>query len=120
QPHRICLEDGSPFVFAGLFERWVDPEDDIVESYTILTTEANAVLRPIHARMPVILVGDGPARWLAGPPEDLAGLLKPHSGEGFRAYTVSRHVNSPQNDDPVCIAPLDGAGGEMGEQARLF
>ena len=120
QPYRIGLEDAAPFVFAGLFERWVDPEADIVESFTILTTEANELLRPIHSRMPVILEGDGPARWLAGPGEDVSELLRPHSGRGFGAYAVGRHVNSPKNDDPECFAPLAGTERETGGQARLL
>ncbi len=119
QPYRIAAEDETPFTFAGLFERWVDPEGDIVESFTILTTEANALLGPIHSRMPVILEGDARTRWLAAGEDDVSDLLVPHSGEGFRAYAVGRHVNSPKNDDPDCFRPL-AAPEPPGREPRLI
>src|SRR2546426_12805752 len=55
QPVYICMKDQEPFAFAGLWERWVGEEDDFIESCTILTTEPNELLEPIHNRIPVIL-----------------------------------------------------------------
>ena len=55
QPYLARNADGSPFAFAGLWERWQAPEDEVIESCTILTTDANDLTQPIHDRMPVIL-----------------------------------------------------------------
>src|SRR5262245_35107324 len=63
QPYHFRLLDGRPFAFAGLWERW-DRGGEPVESCTILTTAANAVVRPVHERMPVILPAEAFAAWL--------------------------------------------------------
>ncbi|MBT0895433.1 SOS response-associated peptidase [Geobacter hydrogenophilus] len=55
QPLYICMKDGGPMIFAGLWESWKSPEAEIIETCTILTTNANSLIRPIHDRMPVIL-----------------------------------------------------------------
>jgi putative SOS response-associated peptidase YedK len=64
QPFSICMADGSVFAFAGLWELWVDPNGNGVESCTILTTTPNAVVADVHRRMPVILKRDDFERWL--------------------------------------------------------
>ncbi|MGH6952942.1 MAG: SOS response-associated peptidase [Alphaproteobacteria bacterium] len=100
QPYRIELADRSPFAFAGLWERWQAPEDAPIESCTILTTEANELLRPIHDRMPVILDEAGHEPWLAvGQSRSVAGLLRPCPAERMAAYAISSRINSPRNDD---------------------
>ncbi len=112
QPYRITLKGGEPFAFAGLWERWEKAADGKpIESFTIVTTEANAFLRPIHIRMPVILGSDDYDSWLdteGTPPDRAAKLLRPFAGN-LDATPVSTHVNSPQNDDPECIAALANA-----------
>ncbi len=130
QPFRIGFADAAPFAFAGLWERWTGPgeggdvegvrgEGDAaatgpVESVTIITTDANHKLRPIHHRMPVILDRDDYATWLdpdpAAAPAAL-GLLKPHAPQAMAFYRVGRRVNNARNDDPGCIAPLAPAPG---------
>ncbi|MEX0758725.1 MAG: SOS response-associated peptidase [Tistlia sp.] len=112
QPYRICRQDGGPFAFAGLWERWHDPaapKEAPVESCTILTTEANALLRPIHQRMPVILPAEAHGAWLApdSAAEDLQALLRPLEPEGWIAYPVSRRVNKVANDDLALLAPAE-------------
>ncbi|MGH6931882.1 MAG: SOS response-associated peptidase [Dongiaceae bacterium] len=111
QPWRIALAENGPFAFAGLWERWLDKtENRPIESFTIVTTDANEVLRPIHDRMPVILAAGDHECWLASSdPQQLAGLLRPYAGAGLRAYRVSTAVNSPRNDTPACIAAIDSA-----------
>lgn len=112
QPLRICREDGAPFAFAGLWERWHDPAEPEsappVESCTIVTTEANALLRPIHERMPVILPSEAQAAWLG---ESDAGvlqeLLRPIEPDGWMAYPVSPRVNKVANDDLSLLEPVD-------------
>jgi len=112
QPYRIALEGGAPFAFAGLWERWEGSgEAGAVESCTIVTTEANARLKAIHHRMPVILAPGAYEAWLdpATPGAEAQALLRPAPSEWFTAYRVSPKINSPANDDPALIAPLDEA-----------
>jgi putative SOS response-associated peptidase YedK len=112
QPFRIGFKGGAAFAFAGMWESWTvrdGPEaGSVVESYTILTTEANDKLRPIHERMPVILPPAAYAGWLdpATPPESARALLQPHPAEPMAFYRVSTRVNNVRNDDPGCIEPL--------------
>lgn len=105
-PMYIRMASGHPFAFAGLWETWGPPES-LIHSCTIITTRPNALVAPIHDRMPVILPPEAYAQWLnpATPPFALNTLLKPYPAEPMTAYAVSRLVNSPMNDTPECIAP---------------
>ena len=109
QPYFVRMRDGHLFAFAGLWDRWESPDKGVIESCTILTTVANAVLAPIHDRMPVILPTTEYARWLDPALRDtdsLAPLLVPFPPEGMLAMPVNPRVNSPAVDDEDCIAPL--------------
>lgn len=109
QPYYVRMRDGRLFAFAGLWERWNGPEGRVLESCTILTTGANAVLAPIHDRMPVILDRAEYGRWLEpapGDPDRLSRLLVPFPPEEMTAYPVSPRVNSPSADDAECIAVI--------------
>ncbi len=109
QPYYIGLKDGSPFAFASLWEHWRDPEDKPVETFTIITTDANELVKPIHNRMPVILQPKDYQEWLDPGVEDkveLQKLLQPYPSEAMTAYPVSLLVNNPKNEDPECVAPL--------------
>ena len=111
QPYLIRRTDRKPFAFAGLWSSWRNPEQGgkPVETFTILTTSANDLMRPLHDRMPVILDRENFDLWLdpkMGDAETLQKLLVPHAVEGFEAFPVSRLVNSPTNDVADCIAPL--------------
>ncbi|MGD8463717.1 MAG: SOS response-associated peptidase [Anaerolineae bacterium] len=108
QPYYIHLRDGQPFAFAGLWEHW-EGEAGVIESCTLLTTEPNELVRPVHNRMPVIVKPDDYELWLdpeMQQPERLQPLLGPYPSAEMDAYPVSRRVNRPQNDDPQCIEPL--------------
>ena len=122
RPYRIALENGGPFAFAGLWERWEGPKvgagaesagDGAVESCTIVTTEANERLRAIHHRMPVILAPEAYDLWLdpATPGAQAQALLGPAPSEWFTCFRVSPKINNPAHDDPALIAPLDAAAG---------
>jgi putative SOS response-associated peptidase YedK len=109
QPFYICLQDRRPFAFAGLWEHWKGPDDTIIESCTLLTTQPNELLRPLHNRMPVILQAKDYDLWLdteVQQKELLQPLLRAYPPEELEAYPVSRWVNRPQNDAPQCIEPL--------------
>jgi putative SOS response-associated peptidase YedK len=114
QPYRICLEDAERFAFAGLWERW-ERNGAEKQTVTILTTDANEQMEPIHDRMPVVLEPDEEDTWLAATDEDeLDSVLGPYRGDDLRTYPISTAVNSPDNDSPEIIEPVD-----VGEQAGL-
>ena len=110
QPVLIKMESGEPFGFAGLWETWNSPEGTQINSCTIITTEPNDLVREIHNRMPVILEKDAHALWLdpgEKGPQELQHLLKPYPAGEMVAFPVSTHVNSPNNDSPACVLPLN-------------
>jgi putative SOS response-associated peptidase YedK len=119
QPYRIQLKSGEPFGFAGLWERWTNPEDQsALETCTILTTEANPYLSEIHPRMPVMLSADAFGPWL-DPETDVEtakGLLGPYPEDDLTAYPISTRVNAVKNDDPSIVEPLDDASGAQRSQ----
>ena len=104
QPFYIRMEDGSPFAFAGLWESWENGRQ--MRSCTIITTDANNVVDDIHNRMPVIFHPENYGLWLNPDFEEkepLSALLKPYPAEAMEAYPVSRRVNKPSNNKPICI-----------------
>lgn len=114
-PYFIRQPSGRPFSLAGLWETWEDPDAHPLRTFTILTTNANARLRDIHDRMPVVIPPDGRALWLdggegahgeGGDEEALLALLAPSPDPLLEYYEVSRIVNSPRNDSPACIEPV--------------
>jgi len=109
QPYFVRMRDGHLFAFAGMWDRWEGPDKGVIESCTILTTGANAVVSPIHDRMPVILPPTEYARWLDPELPDadsVAKILVPFQSDEMFALPVSPRVNSPTVDDEKCIAPL--------------
>jgi putative SOS response-associated peptidase YedK len=109
QPIYVQMKNGAVFGIAGLWESWNSPEGNIVESCTIVTTSANRLISEIHDRMPVILPPEQYETWLQdSPPEhSLQQLLMPYPADAMEAYQVSSIVNSPKNDTPACILPID-------------
>ncbi|MCW8888849.1 MAG: SOS response-associated peptidase [Gammaproteobacteria bacterium] len=113
QPWWIAMADQSPFAFAGLWEHWESPEDGrLVESCTIITTESNRQIKPLHERMPLIISPDHYAVWLdpaIDQPQQLNSMLAPYIGE-LHLHPVSRDVNSPLKDNHHLIeaVELDG------------
>jgi putative SOS response-associated peptidase YedK len=108
QPFYIHLHREQPFAFVGLWESRRGADGTVIDSCTLLTTEANGVLRPIHARMSVILQPDDYVRRLdpeLQQPDPLPALLQPYPEAEMSLYPVSTHVNRATNDDPQCIAP---------------
>lgn len=110
RPYYIHLKDQALFAFAGLWEVWHSPEGDELRTCTIITTEPNDVVSPLHTRMAVILRPDDYDQWLSPdelPPQALLPLLQPYDADQMDAYEVSTRVNSPANDNPTLIEPLD-------------
>ncbi|MBN1659050.1 MAG: SOS response-associated peptidase [Anaerolineae bacterium] len=111
QPYYIQMEDGRPFGFAGLWEAWKDEEKDrALESCTIITTNANELVRPVHPRMPAILHPDNYDLWLDMDAKDTACLkemvLRPFPPEEMTIYRVSRRVNRPDQEGRELIEPM--------------
>ena len=109
RPMRIEMESGEPFAFAGLWAVWKDPEGNAVPSCTIITTEANELLRPIHPRMPVILPREMEDFWLDRDVNDAAALsdvLMPYPSDLMKTYQVSTLVNSARNNSPEILTPV--------------
>ncbi|PPS39584.1 SOS response-associated peptidase [Chroococcidiopsis sp. TS-821] len=108
QPYYFQLQNKQPFGFAGLWEHWQTSDGEEINTCTILTTEANELMRPIHDRMPVILDSQDYGLWLnpAAQVTELQGLLRPYSSQAMNSYPVSTLVNKPTNNSPECINSL--------------
>jgi putative SOS response-associated peptidase YedK len=110
QPFCFEVNAGELFAFAGLWERWKNPNGEWIKTCTILTTETNSVTAPIHDRMPVILNLDDYDLWLDPGMTDLAtasDLLKPFDAKLMRRYPVSNRVNNVANDDEECSRVIE-------------
>jgi putative SOS response-associated peptidase YedK len=113
-------------MFAGLYESWRDPKtEEWTRTFTILTTDANDVVAPVHDRMPVILPADVVDDWIYRPADPalvdtkaLRSLLRPAPNDAIVATAVSRRANSVANDDEGVLAPADDR--EPTESPRLL
>jgi putative SOS response-associated peptidase YedK len=108
QPIYIQVQQGELFTLAGLYEIWQPQGRDPLRTCTIITTAPNDLIRPIHDRMPVILPAACRDSWLDPQLTDvieLSKMLQPFDAAKMNAYPVTRHVNSPANDDQRCIDP---------------
>ena len=108
-PFYLHLKSNKLFGFAGLYDVWTSPKGEKISTCTIITTEANELLQPIHHRMPVILTKENETVWLDSNLEDkqkLLPLLKPYISSKMEVYEVSNFVNSPKNNSPECVKPI--------------
>jgi putative SOS response-associated peptidase YedK len=105
-PVYITMTNGRPFGFAGLCSDWTTPEGESILTCTIVTTEPNELLVPIHNRMPAIVRPENRGTWLdpgQQDPEALIPLLSPYPAEEMDAWEVSKKVNAPANNSPENI-----------------
>jgi putative SOS response-associated peptidase YedK len=108
-PLYVRLKNGSPMVFAAIWESWKSPEGETVESCAVLTTSSNELIEPLHDRMPVILHPEEYRLWLdpeISDPAKLRHLYRPYPPDQMVMYPVSPLVNSPRNDTPDLISPV--------------
>jgi len=108
QPWYFAAADDRLLALAGVWSRWERPGGEAVASCSVLTTAANAAMRPIHDRMPVIVPPEARARWLETPPADAAALLPllaPPPDDALRRHAVSPLVNRVTSEGPELIAP---------------
>jgi len=103
--HWLHPRQAPLLAFAGLHEHWSVEAGPVIESCTVITTEANGDLAGIHARMPVVLSPDCWAAWLdpGSEPGILQGLLGPAPDGTLEARRVGTRVNDPRHDDPACL-----------------
>ncbi|MCU4926408.1 SOS response-associated peptidase [Halobacteria archaeon AArc-dxtr1] len=116
QPYRIYREDDPAFAMAGLWEgQETDDGNGMCSTVTILTTEPNDAISPIHHRMPVVLPRDEERTWLTAGSAERRELCRPYPGDDLDAYPISTRVNNPQNDDARLIEPLGSEQSALGE-----
>jgi putative SOS response-associated peptidase YedK len=108
QPFRIYLPERDVFFFAGLWSSWKDPEGEMYNSYSIITTAPNKLMAKIHDRMPVILTREEEKMWLEPDqnPKDLLKLLNAYPADAMKAYEISSKVNKPTNNYPEILDPV--------------
>lgn len=109
QPFYFAAGDGRLLALAGVWSRWEYPGGEVLESCSVLTAAANALMSPVHHRMPVIIAPDDRQRWLTTPAAEAAGLLPllaPAAADVLRMHAVAPAVNSVRHDGPELILPL--------------
>jgi putative SOS response-associated peptidase YedK len=122
-PMWVHLKSKESFAIAGLWDVWRKPDGKRVESFTIITTEPNKLVRPIHNRMPVILQPEDEEQWLDAsrtPFVKARSLLKPYPEELMDAHDVSPIVNAAKYDGPECIRPVADDEIPSGRQLSLL
>lgn len=106
-PYYFYLQSRDVFAFAGLWDVWHHPDGSEIRSCTIITTSPNELVKPIHNRMPVIIPPNRYQEWLtASESSTLIELLAPYPASAMRTHPVSTIINSPHNDTPECIRPV--------------
>ena len=118
QPWAITVPDMPLFAFAGLWERWKAPAGEAVETFTIVTTDANEAIARIHDRMPVILPMDAVDTWLTAPPDEARKVLQPYAGP-VNLRAVGKHVSNVNNEGPECLDDAEPAWDEAPRQQTL-
>ncbi len=106
-PYFISLASGEPFGLAALWENWTNKETgESLQTTTLITTEANDFMKPLHHRMPVVLEANGAGEWLAGSDElldDVDARMPP-----LQAWPVDRRVNNARNEGEDLIGAVGG------------
>lgn len=103
QPLHIGMKDGAVFGMGGLYERWLSPEGEVLDTCTIITTPANELVAPAHDRMPMIVAPDDYDRWLDPAHADVGDLIVPYASAAMASYPISPRVNNVRHDDATLI-----------------
>ncbi|MCK4406251.1 MAG: SOS response-associated peptidase [Bacteroidales bacterium] len=107
-PYRVFLKNDALFSMAGIWDTWKDAEGKPIHSFAIITTSPNNLMKNIHQRMPVILNKNDEKNWLENNNTDeLSKLLEPYPSNEMTAYQISKLVNSPLNNSPEIIKPVN-------------
>jgi putative SOS response-associated peptidase YedK len=108
QPYFFYMKSRLPFAFAAIWERRIE-EDKIMDVFSLITTEANEVVAPVHDRMPVIIKPENYNLWMSSTTKDtqlLKKLLSPYSSDEMQTHAVTSKMNTPKFNTNDCIAPL--------------
>lgn len=116
-PYRFTLDDGSLFAFAGIWEKWQHPSGEIINSFAIITTDANQLMAPIHDRMPVILDRSNFHSWLDNKDEvSLKNMFVPFPSSKMKRFRVPETVNKASVEGPeliVACEPMEFFDGDL-------
>lgn len=109
-PYAFGMKTGDPFAFAGVWERWIAPDQKPVDSFAIITTDPNELAAMVHNRMPVIVESRDHTRWLtrdddAQPPID---LLRPYDADAMKAWRVDPRVGNSKINEPCLWEKWEG------------
>ncbi|HRY84852.1 MAG TPA: SOS response-associated peptidase [Candidatus Cloacimonadota bacterium] len=110
-PFFIHPAEAELIFFAGIYDSWTDPDGSFIPSCSIITTEANQLMQPLHHRMPVLVLEQDREAWLDPQntdARDLQSLLIPAPEDYLSLYPVSRYVNSVRNNSPACLEAVSG------------
>ena len=122
QPFAIAMKDGKPYALAGLWEKWKDRKaGGELLTFTVITTDPNEVVQPLHDRMPVIIPERDYDRWLKADPErPPIDLLRPYDADKMTAWKVDKAVGNVKNDTAELMSPASGDEFNRQESPRLF
>ena len=107
QPFYFSAVSGTPLALAGVWESWTAPDGTIVRTVCLLTTQANALMAPVHDRMPVIVGKEHWGAWLGDPVENVVALMKPCASENLQAWAVDRRVGRSGEDDAALVVSIE-------------
>ncbi len=107
QAYLIQRKNQRPFVLGGLWEHNEIVPEGPIETFTVLTTHANALMKDLHERMPVIIPDEAIERWLNPATPDIRDLLTPYTADDLEAVPVSDYVNDATHEGPQCIEKMD-------------
>ena len=119
QPYAVTVPDQPLFGFAGLWERWKPRDGESVETFTIVTTDANEQVARIHDRMPVILPLEAVDTWLTAPAAEALALLTPYAGP-VELRAVGKYVSNVNHEGPECLADAEPTWDEPPRQQSLL
>ena len=110
QPHYITLQNNALFAFAGIWSEW-KKDDGLLWTFSIITTDCNSLVQPIHHRMPVILYPENYCTWLnvSSEAKALQSLLTSFPADQMERIAISREINSAKNDRAECLRPRDSS-----------
>ena len=118
QSFAVVLGNRGPMTFAGLWDLWRPAGGQALNSFAIITTKANNLLKPLHDRMPVLIPADRWAPWLgetAASDAELKAMLKPYPGAAMTYWPVDRRVGNVKNDSPDLFTPIEAPVSELFE-----
>jgi putative SOS response-associated peptidase YedK len=115
RPFAFGLKSGEPYALAGLWEKWQGKDNEALETFTILTTDPNELMEPVHNRMPVILEPKDYDRWLDTDPGERTPveLMRPFPAELMRSWPVNDRVGNVRNNDAELLEPAEPAQDDL-------